>query len=102
MTPRFKNMALALAAIAGVAAAPVLSVAASSGIASAYGCKLNEADAHPCIVLGMNIGELLYSLFVLGWLMLVTLPLGAIALLIWCIVALMFWSRSKPTTPTAV
>ena len=35
---------------------------------------------------GKDYGHLLYTLGVMGWLMLVTLPVGALAFMIWVIV----------------
>jgi hypothetical protein len=55
---------------------PTLSAWGAEAIASGLGCELNEAQLHPCYVLGQNIDELLYNLFTLGWLSLVTLPLA--------------------------
>ena len=57
-----------------VALAPIGSVVACGLIANTYGCKVDEGSVHPCIIGGHDYGELLYSLGVLGWLMLVTLP----------------------------
>ena len=62
--------------------APVLCVLACASIASHYGCQVDEANVHPCIVHGRDIGGLLYDLGVSGWFMLVTIPTGALALLI--------------------
>ncbi len=69
-------MGLILAGIVAVAAAPGLSVAAASGIASANGCKLNEADAHPCVILGFDWGEVLYGMFVMAWFAIATCRLA--------------------------
>lgn len=41
---------------------------------------------HPCIIIRQDYGQLLYSLGVLGWLMLVTLPAGVFAFVVWLIV----------------
>jgi hypothetical protein len=65
--------------------APVGSVILCSAIANAYGCKVDEGSVHPCIIGGHDYGELLYSLGVLGWLMLLTLPGGLLALVFWLI-----------------
>lgn len=54
-------------------------------IANAYGCRVDEGSAHPCIINGQDYGELLYSLGVMGWLMLVTLPTGLVAFVSWLI-----------------
>ena len=76
---------LALLAILAFAFAPIGSVMLCAGIANAYGCKVDEGSVHPCIINGHDYGELLYDLGVLGWLMLVTLPAGALAFVFWLI-----------------
>ena len=61
--------------------APILCVILASLIATATGSQLNEGSANPCIVFGVDIGGFLYSLFVMGWLMLVTIPTGIIGII---------------------
>lgn len=58
---------------------PLLSTLIAGAMASAHGCPLDEGSVHPCIVAGKDIGEMLYSMGVMGWLMLITLPTGLIA-----------------------
>jgi len=57
---------------------PLLGVLVASAVAGAFGCRLDEAGSYPCMVAGVDVGGLLSTLFVLGWLMLLTLPLGAV------------------------
>lgn len=88
--------ALVLLAILAVALAPAGSVAVCSWVANTQGCKVDEGLVHPCIIGGHDYGQLLYTLGVLGWLMLVTLPAGALALMIWLIVLILHrasWRR---------
>lgn len=75
-----------LFAILFVALAPVVGVLIASGIADANACVLHEGDSHPCMVGGRDVGGLLYGLFVLGWLMLATIPMGTVALVGWVLV----------------
>ncbi|MFL1463836.1 hypothetical protein ACI6QG_16625 [Roseococcus sp. DSY-14] len=83
---------LALAILGTVLAwLPFLGVLLSSLIADALGCTLNEAAAHPCIVLGVDIGGALVTGFVLGWLMLVTWPVMMASLVGWPIWAFRRW-----------
>jgi hypothetical protein len=44
-----------------------------------------RGSAHPCIINGQDYGELLYSLGVMGWFMLVTIPGGLVAFASWLI-----------------
>jgi hypothetical protein len=56
-----------------------------AAIANANGCKVDEGSVHPCIINGQDYGELLYSLGVMGWLMLVSIPGGLFAFVGWLI-----------------
>jgi ABC-type Fe3+ transport system permease subunit len=73
--------------------APIGSVMLCGIIANAYGCKVDEGSVHPCIINGYDYGQLLYSLFVMGWLMLVSLPGGTFAFVIWLIVLILHRER---------
>jgi|SRR5437667_6950054 len=90
---------IVLALIILFALAPVGSVVACGVIANAYGCHVDEGSVHPCIINGKDYGHLLYTLGVAGWLMLVTLPAGVFAFMIWLIVLLFHrasWRRRFP------
>ena len=80
---------IALALIVLVALAPMGSVVACGLIANANGCKVDEGSVHPCFINGQDHGHLLYTLGVLGWLMLVTLPGGVFAFVIWLIILIL-------------
>lgn len=84
---------LVLALIVLVALAPIGSVVACSTIAKAHGCKVDEGSVHPCVINGKDYGQLLYTLGVMGWLMLVTLPGGALAFVIWLVVLVFHRAR---------
>ena len=84
---------IVLALIALLALTPVGSVIASSVIANTHGCTLDEGSVHPCIINGKDYGELLYTLAVLGWLMLVTIPAGLLAFALWLIVLIVHRAR---------
>jgi heme exporter protein D len=74
---------LFLAVIALFAFAPVLSVLAATFIADSNGCYVNEGGINPCMIGGADWGQTLYTLFVLGWFMLATIPLGGAAFFVW-------------------
>lgn len=61
---------------------PILCAGAAEGIAHLLGCELNEANSHPCNCCGMEIGGMLYSMAMLAWLALATLPTGLLALVV--------------------
>jgi hypothetical protein len=71
--------------ILAVALAPVGSVALCGWIANANGCQVDEGSVHPCMINGKDYGQLLYTLGVLGWLMLVTIPAGMIGFILWLV-----------------
>ena len=60
----------------------VLIVSAASVI---FGCTVNEGSPTPCVVFGVDIGKPLYTLGVMGWLGIVTLPSGGIALVLYTV-----------------
>src|SRR6266480_2090533 len=84
---------IAFVLIVLVAVAPVGSVVASGLIANAHGCRVDEGSVHPCVVGGHDYAQLLYTLGVLGWLTLVTLPGGVLAL-VTCLIILILHHAS--------
>jgi hypothetical protein len=80
---------LVLFVIGLFAFAPIGSVMTCAWIANSHNCKVDEGSVHPCIINGKDYGQLLYTLGVLGWLMLVTIPGGLIAFVIWLIVLIL-------------
>jgi hypothetical protein len=82
-----------------LAVAPLLSALLAGAIADALGCGLNEGGASPCPFLGHDLGEPLVVMFVVGWLGIATLPLGAAALTAWlvvtCVVVVARWRRRR-------
>ena len=87
------GMLLAPILILFFAMLPLIAALSAGGVAHALGCLLDEGNVHPCPFLGMDLGELLYSLGVLGWLSLVTVPTGVGLLLIWLIAAIVLVVR---------
>ena len=59
-----------------VALLPAVSVATAGQIANANGCQLDEGSIHPCVVNGEDMGETLYTMGMMGWLLIATIPLG--------------------------
>ena len=93
---------LALLVIVAFAFAPIGSVMLCGAIANAYGCKVDEGSAHPCIINGHDYGELLYSLGVMGWFMLVTIPAALVALASWFILLILHlvaWRKRPAAGP---
>jgi hypothetical protein len=60
---------------------PVFSVLIAGLTANAAGCNLDEGSVYPCVIFGADIGSLLYTMGVFGWLGLITLPIAALGAL---------------------
>jgi hypothetical protein len=92
---------LLLVVILAFALAPVFSVLLAGFLAETNGCMLNEGDINPCIIGGADWGSTLYTLFVLGWFALATLPLGGGALIVWLVILIIHriaWGRMQKAT----
>lgn len=70
---------------------PLISAGVASVIATSCGCELNESGPHPCVVLGMNIGETLYVMLLIVFVTGATFYTGALALIVFT--AIVFWPR---------
>lgn len=64
-----------------IAVGPLLLVWTVDLIADLNGCDLNESGAESCLIAGLDIGGLLYSLFMSGWYLFITFPIGAVLFL---------------------
>src|SRR5437879_4983704 len=94
---------IALVLIVLFAFAPIGSVMTCAWIANSHGCRVDEGSVHPCVINGKDYGQLLYTLGVMGWFMLLTLPAGAIAFVLWLIVLVLHRSawRKRAARVTA-
>ena len=65
---------LILCALTLISFAPLCAGLLAGAIASAGGCRLDEGSVHPCVIAGHDVGDALYTGFVLTWLVLLTWP----------------------------
>ena len=88
---------LALLAVTLAAWAPFLSVLATAVVADALGCRVDEGSVHPCAgPFGTELGSLLYSMGVMGWLMLATAPFMLLTGLAWTVILVRWaWRRMR-------
>jgi hypothetical protein len=86
-SPAFIWLSISFVLIVLFAMAPLISAFIGGGIAEALGCTVTEGVSSPCLFRGSDISETLSVMFVLGWFAFETLPLGAVLLTIWLIVA---------------
>lgn len=87
---------MALPLILIFAVSPILVAVAAGLVGASMGCRIDEGGVYPCPVLGFDLGGVLAVMFVCGWFFVFTIPLGAVAALVWlgCAVA-MFFRRDK-------
>jgi len=99
MSKRNLLFLLGLVLILLFAAAPILVAVGAGTYAQSHGCTLHEGFVNPCIVDGEDIGKTLYSLGVLGWFSLATIPIGGVAalilILVWIVTAISARSRDN-------
>ena len=89
------TFALVCLSILVISALPLLLAMGASTVADWYGCTVNEGMSNPCIVGGVDYGDTFYTFFVLGWLGLVTIPLGLIAALVWTAIFAITRARAR-------
>ena len=68
-----------------VGIAPMVVTMIAAAIANGHGCRLDEGDAYPCVILGRDWGGTLYAMGMTFWLELLTfwlVPVGVVALVI--------------------
>ncbi|WP_338663696.1 hypothetical protein VQH23_00725 [Pararoseomonas sp. SCSIO 73927] len=76
--------------------APLLSVLFTSVVANALGCRVHEGFPTPCPSRFGDLGELLYTTGVMGWLMLLTGPFMLATGVIWPVLLLgWLWRRIR-------
>lgn len=90
-----RGLLIGYAVIALFTGWPILSVAIAGTIASWNGCTLHEGFTNPCIVGGRDIGGTLYSMGVMGWFMLATIPIGAILFVVWTVGWIVWFIRRR-------
>lgn len=87
-------------------ASPILSALVAGTIAEANGCELHEGFVNPCIINGEDWGDTLYTMGLLGFLAIGTLPIGVgaavIYLVIVIVVSLIVRARRPKTVPQPV
>lgn len=89
----FWPLVICLMLILLFAGLPVICIVISTTVANVLGCALDEGDVHPCPFLGVDIGGVLYDLAVSGWFGLITLPVGAILMMVWLVAVIAFTAK---------
>jgi hypothetical protein len=94
MSPGKRNV-VALVLIVLIGISPFISVVIAGLVASAYGCRLDEAGVYPCVIVGHDFGGLLGAMGVLGWAGLVTMPAALAVLGLWGAASLLRLARKR-------
>ncbi|MET0314580.1 MAG: hypothetical protein ABW275_09325, partial [Hansschlegelia sp.] len=68
MTRRSVLYVSSFAAVLLLAFLPLILALGASVIADAAGCRLDEGGVYPCVISGVDIGDTLAVMFVMGWL----------------------------------
>ena len=78
---------------------PLIPAIVAGVIAATFGCKLDEGDAHLCIVFGKDIGQILNTMGVMGLFAMGTFPSGILALIVFAVIVWLhkrFAERNDP------
>lgn len=78
-----------------VGISPLIAAVGAGYLGEAWSCDVDEGSPHPCVIGGTDYGEALYTLFVLGWFGLITVPLSFIVVLVYVAFATFLWARRR-------
>ncbi len=84
-----------LAIIACIALLPLLGLLLTALIAGVTGCEVSEMATSPCMVMGMDIGDMLSNMLSGGWFGLVTIPFLIVLVGLWSLVEAYVWGRQR-------
>jgi hypothetical protein len=101
MEPRLRNT-IVYGIIVSWMVFPVVCVLIATAISAIFGCTVTESSPEPCIVFGIDMGRMLHILAVMGWLGIITLPSGGIALALYTAFVMMesrIARRKNPPLP---
>jgi TRAP-type C4-dicarboxylate transport system permease small subunit len=87
--------ALILVAIFLIAFGPLIISLSAGAFASINSCTLHEGFSNPCVVFGIDFGENLYSLGVMGWYTLVTFPTAMFLFALYILIVFISWLRNR-------
>lgn len=83
----FKAIYICLSILLVVCLLPLFAMLSATSFADYHNCTLHEGFVNPCVVHGMDWGDLLYGAFVSMWLFLLTGPVAALLLVLLAITA---------------
>lgn len=98
---KVRGLLVGYAVILLLAGWPLLSLLIADGIATWKGCTLHEGFVNPCIVNGRDVGATLYSMAMMAWFLIATIPLGLVGLVLWTLIWF-FWGKWRQNRAAAV
>lgn len=78
-----------------IAIFPAIPTLLAALIADANNCVLHEGFKNPCVVLGLEMGDILYSMGAFAWLLFFSVPVGVLGLLVGVIWFAFAFSRNE-------
>jgi hypothetical protein len=90
-----KSFLRGAAIVIALAFSPIAVTYTAGLIALLIGCDLNEASVHPCPLLGVNIGPLLYGMGLAVWFVSLTVLAGLLALVVLVIIFIVRTLRAR-------
>ena len=72
---------------------PLLLTFGAVAFANLNDCVLHEGFPNPCVVFGVDWGDMLYTFGVMGWITLASLPVAVIMFAIYLSVVIVMWLR---------
>ena len=81
--------------VIALAFSPIAVTYTAGLIALLIGCDLNEASVHPCPLIGVNIGPLLYAMGLAVWFVSLTVLAGLLALVVLVIIFIVRTLRAR-------
>lgn len=88
--------------IALIAGWPILSIVIAGTIAEMNDCTLHEGFSNPCIVNGTDVGQTLYTMGMLGFFAIGTIPIGVVLFLLWTTGWLIWLVRTRRRAAMAI
>ena len=68
---------------------PLLSAFTAEYLGKLLGCRVDESNAHPCERWGYDWANVLYGMFLMGWLAIFTGPLGILLAVVYSVI--LYW-----------
>jgi len=81
--------------IALITLGPLLITLLGGAAASLLGCTISEVGPQECLVLSVDIGWLFYAMGVIGWLFIITVPLGVLLFVLWTVMTVFMMTRKS-------